>query len=210
MQPRNFDQAARTWDETPGRVNLAAQIGAGIRQAVQLRPDMTVLDFGCGTGLMSLALCDEVAWVTGADSSAGMLEVLQSKFQALGITNVDTRLLDNAAGLDFTGAYDLIVSSMTFHHVANISRILAQMYSLSAPGGYIAIADLDEEGGLFHEEPDGVYHPGFNRQALAELFQSAGYTDIKTGTVAEISKKSGDGELRSFSVFLVTACKTGA
>lgn len=208
MNKRDFNTAAHTWDEKPARLELAFQIASGIRNAIPLRPDMEVLDFGCGTGLISLDLAKDVARVTGADSSSGMLEVLQSKCQSLGVTNVTARLIDNDAGLDFTGAYNLIVSSMTFHHVPDIRRILGQMYALTAPDGYIAIADLDEDGGHFHEDPAGVHHRGFNRQAVAGLFQDAGYSGIETCTVAEVKKRAVDGVLRSFSVFLATAHKS--
>lgn len=208
MKKRDFDQAARTWDDKPGRLELAAQIAAGIRRAVELRPTMTVLDFGCGTGLITLALCSEVASVTGADSSPGMLEELQVKCREQGINNVDLRLLDHEAGLDFAGSYDLIVSSMTFHHVADVPRLLTQMYALTTPGGHIAIADLDEEGGLFHEDPAGVHHNGFSRQVLAEWLQAAGYTGVKTCTVAQPRKTGADGALRNFNVFLAAGAKT--
>lgn len=210
MHKRDFDGAARHWDEKPGRLELADNIAAGIRQAIQLRPDMSMLDFGCGTGLITLALAPSVARATGADSSAGMLEELQAKSQSLGLGNVSARLLDNESGLDFDEAYDLIVSSMTFHHVPRIPGILSQMYRLTTPGGQLAIADLDEDGGMFHEDSSGVYHQGFNRRVMAELIHAAGYRGIKTRTVAQVKKSGPDGQLRYFTVFLATASKDPA
>jgi 2-polyprenyl-3-methyl-5-hydroxy-6-metoxy-1,4-benzoquinol methylase len=51
-----FDQVAGSWDEDPGRVALARAVAEQIRQQVPLMPQMDVLDFGCGTGLLTLAV----------------------------------------------------------------------------------------------------------------------------------------------------------
>jgi SAM-dependent methyltransferase len=40
-----------------------------------LQPHMEVLDFGCGTGLLALAIADSAASVLGVDNSIGMIDV---------------------------------------------------------------------------------------------------------------------------------------
>ena len=51
-----FDRAAAQWDNNPMRVARSKTVAESIRQAVPLRTDMQVLDFGAGTGLLTLAL----------------------------------------------------------------------------------------------------------------------------------------------------------
>jgi precorrin-6B methylase 2 len=51
-----FDRLAAEWDANPGRVALTQAVVAAIRNAVPLRPDMRALDFGAGTGLVTLGL----------------------------------------------------------------------------------------------------------------------------------------------------------
>ncbi|MDD4138360.1 MAG: methyltransferase domain-containing protein, partial [Methanoregula sp.] len=72
-EKRDFDSAASTWDEDPGRVKMAHDVARAIRETVTLRPDMDVLDFGCGTGLLALNLQPHIRTITGVDSSQGML-----------------------------------------------------------------------------------------------------------------------------------------
>ena len=55
---------------------------------------MDVLDYGCGTGLLSLFLLPHVRRVVGADSSPGMLEVLRKKLTEGGIENMKVIHLD--------------------------------------------------------------------------------------------------------------------
>jgi ubiquinone/menaquinone biosynthesis C-methylase UbiE len=90
---RDFDKDAARWDEHPTRVRLGQDVASAIAHAVPLGPTMDVLDFGCGTGIVTLQLAASVASVTGVDSSQGMLEVLNAKIDRQGRKNVTTRRL---------------------------------------------------------------------------------------------------------------------
>lgn len=207
-ETRDFDKEAAGWDDHPTRVKLAQDVANAIARAVPLGPTMDVLDFGCGTGIGTLQLAPSVGSITGVDSSAGMLEVLNAKIDRQGHTNVTTRRLD--AGDDLSGAYDLIVSSMTFHHIADVDAQLTQFFrSLKAPG-WLCVADLDPEQGEFHDDNTGVFHFGFERDALRRAFVRAGFADVQEVTAAEVVKPTRSGELRTFSIFLVTGRKTAA
>ena len=54
-------------------------MATAIMSEVQLNGDMDVLDFGCGTGLVTLQLQPRVRTITGADTSHAMLDVLKAK-----------------------------------------------------------------------------------------------------------------------------------
>ena len=54
--PSYFDQAAATWDEKPTRKELMRAVVDAIVHQVHLTPQMRVLDYGCGTGLVSILL----------------------------------------------------------------------------------------------------------------------------------------------------------
>jgi len=69
------DQSAATWDNEPRRIALMKDVGEAILQQAKLTKHMDVLDYGCGTGLVSLFLLPHVHSVTGADNSPGMLDV---------------------------------------------------------------------------------------------------------------------------------------
>jgi len=207
-EARDFDKDAARWDEHPTRVQLAQDVASAIARAVPLGPTMDVLDFGCGTGIVTLQLAPSVGFVTGVDSSQGMLEVLNAKIDRQGHTNVTTRRLH--PGEDLAGAYDLIVSSMTLHHIEDIDALLTQFFrSLKAPG-WLCVADLDPEQGEFHEDNTGVFHFGFERAALRRALVGAGFVDVHDVTAAEVVKPTRQGALRTFSVFLVTGRKAAA
>lgn len=206
-EKRDFNQEAAAWDDHPDRVRLASDIVEAIKGQGILRPEMEVLDFGCGTGLVSLGLQPLVRSVTGVDSSQGMLTVLKAKVARLELTNVHTQSCDLDQGDQLAGRYDLVISSMTLHHVKEVPPLLARWYAVLAPGGWLCLADLDSEEGQFHDNPVGVFHSGFDRRALLQSLGEAGFVDGQAGTAAAIEKTGRDGVMRCFTVFLMTARK---
>jgi len=204
---RDFDAAAASWDENPGRVKVADDIAKAIRETVKPQPGWEALDFGCGTGLLTLRLRPSVHGITGVDTSRGMLDVLEAKVAQQKLANVKTLLADLEKGDTLDGQYDLVASSMTFHHVKEIGPVVATLAGVLKPGGVLAIADLDSDEGKFHESPEGVFHNGFDRCTIQKAFCSAGLTDVRNRTAVIIRKPAADGEIRAFSIFLMTGRK---
>ena len=194
----HFDRAAGAWDQEARRVALARGVAQAIQARVPLLDTMDVLDFGCGTGLVTLELAPLVGTITGADTSLGMLKVLSEKAGAAGLT-VAPRLLDGGAGQALGGPYHLIVSSMTLHHVVDVAGLFQQFAAHLLPGGRVALADLDTEDGTFHDGVPGVHHLGFPRAQIAAWLEAAGLRDVHLAT-AVVTRK-GDKE---YGVFLAS------
>lgn len=199
-QQRNFDAAALNWDEEPRRVKVAWEIAAAIQKNIPFSKEWDALDFGCGTGLVTLQLAPALRSITGIDSSSGMLDRLGAKIQMSGISNVRTELCDLGKGELPEGKYHLITSAMTLHHIEKIVPLLQTLKTLLLPGGWIALADLETEGGRFHDDPTGVFHHGFSVAELSDMLGKAGFSSISINTAAIIVK--GD---QTFPVLLATA-----
>lgn len=200
-QKRDFDAVAGKWDQEPRRVQLAQDVVDAIKREVPLAREMEALDFGCGSGLVTLGLHPFVGRITGADSSQGMLDVLQQKLQEKKVGNVSAKLLDlELQGLD--GCYDLIVSSMTMHHVQDVAALIGSLAMALKPGGWLALADLESEDGRFHDEATGVLHHGFSREYLTGEFARRGLSEIRVVAAATVEKGGGAQALRSYPVIL--------
>jgi ubiquinone/menaquinone biosynthesis C-methylase UbiE len=206
-EKRDFNQAAATWDENPGRVKLARDIADSMINNLPITRDMNAMDFGCGTGLLTVRLQSLVRSITGVDSSQGMLDILNRKITKLQMSNVKTMLVDIEKGQPLTGNYQLIVSSMTLHHIAEIKPILAQFYNVITPGGFLSIADLDSDDGQFHEDKTGVFHSGFDRNVMRQYFSEAGFDNITDATAATLTKPSLSQRIQKFTIFLITGRK---
>jgi ubiquinone/menaquinone biosynthesis C-methylase UbiE len=206
-EKRDFDKEAAAWDNNPGRVKLANDVADAIIREVQPTSAMDALDYGCGTGLVTLRLQPLVRTIVGADSSSGMLGMLESKAAKQQLTNVQTRLADFEHGGTLAGKFHLVVSSMTLHHVQDTARLFQQWYELLLSGGVLAVADLDTEDGSFHGDNTGVRHLGFDRQHLKGLLKKAGFSSVRDSTAATMVKEVAEGGSRSFPVFLLIARK---
>ncbi|MDD3268372.1 MAG: class I SAM-dependent methyltransferase [Syntrophomonadaceae bacterium] len=208
MERRDFDKDAATWDEVPGRIKMANNIANSIIDTIALNPNMKVLDFGCGTGTLALRLQPLVGSITAVDSSMGMLETLNQKIKSQNISNVTTKHLDIEQGDVLEGCYDLLVSSMTLHHVREPRLLIEQFHNIVSPHGYLCIADLDPDHGLFHgNSNEGVFHFGFDREAMRRMLKEIGFNNIEFCTAAEIVRFIPGG-IRPFTIFLVTSQKS--
>jgi len=208
LDATHFDSKARQWDDNPLFRERGLKIAEAIRKAVPLRRDMNALDYGCGTGLLSFPLKDELGAILMADSSGGMLEVVNEKIAAQGVSNMATLKLDLLADPPPGQRFDLIVTAMTLHHVPDTDHILSVFHGLLNPGGYLCIADLDQEDGSFHGPEVDVHH-GFDRADLSRRATQAGLADIQFETVFSIAKEHESGT-REYPVFLMTARRAGA
>lgn len=200
-----FDRSAAKWDSEPRRIELMKAIGKAILRDAKPNSDMDVLDYGCGTGLVGLFLLPHVRSVTGADSSAGMLEVLRTKIRQENIHGMTAIQLDLEKQPVPKERFHVIVSSMVMHHVADLERVLRAFHEMLLPGGVLCIADLDAEPCVFHsaEAAVSVHHHGFDRPTLQNQLRTTGFVDITISTAHVIQKPVDGGDIRNFSVFLM-------
>jgi len=171
-----FDKEASLWDEKPRRVELAKAVA---KYAQKDCFDKRVLDFGCGTGLVSLEL--DAKEILGVDLSCEMVKIFNKKAQILG---------KNAKAIcedvkNVNNKFDVIVSSMVFHHIENIKEMLRILSEKLNSNGKLFIADLYKEDGSFHDKGnDDVFHFGFEK----ESFESKYFKLLNFETIYSVKK----------------------
>jgi len=202
----NFDEEAKTWDENPLRVARANAVAAAMQSRLPLRPSMRAMEYGSGTGLLSFALRSSLGHITLADSSPGMLAVLAEKIAASGANHSMRPLrLDLAIHPAPEERFQLIYTLMALHHISDIDKILRDFCTLLDPGGWLCIADLDQEDGSYHG-PDFAGHAGFDRATLAAKARQAGLGNISFSTVFYMPKVVAERK-KDFPLFLMSAQK---
>jgi 2-polyprenyl-3-methyl-5-hydroxy-6-metoxy-1,4-benzoquinol methylase len=195
-----FDERARDWD-TPDRVQRADEVAAAIDAAVPIDRSIRAIEIGAGTGLLGLHFADRLQSLLLTDPSAGMLEVADETIRRGGLRNVTTRRFDLTADSPPAGPFDLLLSLLVLHHIEDTAGAFRAAWALLAPGGRLAMADLDTEDGSFHSaEAEGIHHLGFDRGELANLAREAGFVDVAFSTATTIEE---DG--RRYPLFLLTA-----
>ena len=196
-----FKDKAEDWDDRPIPAQISEGVYKALCDAVQLSSDKTVMDFGAGTGLICMRIAPLVKQVIAVDVSQAMLEKLAQK--AAAHNNVEV-LCQNLLEAPLERQVDVVVSAMAMHHVEDTRALMQTLHRQLAPGGSLAMADLDAEDGSFHPPNiEGVYHHGFGREALASLMQEVGFRTPEFRTACVVHK---DG--KQYPIFLATASKT--
>lgn len=202
----NFDERAKDWDADLMKVERARMAADAVRKTVPLSNNMNALEYGCGTGLLSFALQEDLGQITLADTSQGMLDVLSEKIAASGVTNMRSVWLDLSIDPLPAEKYHITYSLMALHHIHDAKGILKKFYDVLEPNGYLLIADLDKEEGSFHTDGTTDVHKGFGRRELQNWVEEIGFGNVQFSTVYEI-KKVVDGKEKAFPVFLMVSQK---
>lgn len=179
---------------------LSSAVGSSILEHISLNPQMNVMDFGAGTGLISSHVAPLVNKIVAVDISEAMLDKLITKPELQGkVEAVCQNILDKP----LTKQFDLIMSAMAMHHVEDSNKLIQTFSQHLISGAVLALADLDKEDGSFHPaDVEGVFHSGFERDQLKLLLESHGFEDIHFFTAHTVVKDD-----KEYPIFLVIATK---
>lgn len=205
---KHFDQQAKEWDNDPKKTERAMIIAKEMADFIQPNNTMNAFEFGCGTGLLSYQLKDSFKTITLADTSEGMIKVLQEKIDDENIDNFKPLLVDllKENAVINKSKFDVIYTLMSLHHILEIDKILAIFNAMLKTGGYLCIADLVQEDGSFHTNVPGFDgHNGFDREKLSAVLSNHGFKVAYNEIPLEIEKEF-DNKVRKYPVFLMI-CK---
>src|SRR5690625_2710559 len=140
MEDNVFEQMAKRYD-TEERMALAKVIVKEVRPELRNSKSKSLIDYGSGTGLISLELSDLVDSVLLVDSSKQMLDVVKGKISRKEITN--SKVLHS----DFTQETsklkaDIIFMSLVLLHIPDTKNILQQLFNTLNNDGKLIIIDL--------------------------------------------------------------------
>ena len=207
----DFDGAAATWDDDEARARRTRDVADAMRRRLASRSWCRALDFGAGTGALSLLLADLFDEVVLVDTSLGMLEVARGKIRALDAgqhARLVTRQMDLTAGDVLLEPFDVVYSLMALHHVADVSALLDTLRNLANPGARLLIADLAAEDGSYHADDSNFGgHHGFDEHVLRSELAASGWLPLSHSTV-HVVHRAVDGLDRAYPVFLAEAERT--
>jgi len=134
-QAQSFDRLAADYGKL-GELGGNAGVDSWLKTALPQAGDRA-LDLGCGAGRHTVLLAERFAHVDAIDLSAPMIELATARRSR---PNIAYRQCDLH---DFAGQarYDLVVSVLTLHHVADLHVALSQIKTLLAPGGRAVVVD---------------------------------------------------------------------
>lgn len=117
---------------------------------LQLEDRESVLDIGCGTGTLTLAMHSRApsASIVGIDADEAALAIARAKVAAPAATRFSQGLAQHLPFQD--QEFDAVISSLFFHHLVSDDKrkVLAEARRVLRPSGRLAIADWGAPTGL--------------------------------------------------------------
>ena len=165
----HFNHKAESFD-SPKNIFIADLICKEVEKQIVDFSDKRILDFGGGTGFVTLPLAAQSKSVTLVDISDKMLEQARLKVEKQAIDNVyllQQDLLTNP----LNQLFDIIVVIRVRHHMPNVEKTLAMFRNHLVEDGQLFIADFVKTD---------VNHHGFHLADLEGKLSQSGFSSVKS------------------------------
>jgi predicted TPR repeat methyltransferase len=126
-----------------------------------------VIDLGCGTGLVGLALAATGAEITGVDLSQRMLEIAARR----GVyAKLEQGELIDVLARTAAGSAQAVLAADVFIYIGDLAPVFAAVARVLAPGGLFALSAEGIDEGTYHLQPSGRYShaPAYLRALAAQ------------------------------------------
>ncbi|MCM3757664.1 class I SAM-dependent methyltransferase [Sporosarcina aquimarina] len=176
MDTNVFEEMAKKYD-TEERKELAKIIVQEIKKELQNSETKSLIDYGSGTGLISLELSQVVDSILLIDSSKQMLEIAEGKISQKGIPNATVLYSDFTKETPELNA-DIVVVSLVLLHIPDTKKILTELFSILNKDGKLIIVDFDKNEQIDHPK----VHNGFSHEELKNILKEVGFKTAEIRT----------------------------
>lgn len=204
-------QSAKFWDRTAVRYSQRPVADeAAYQKKLQVtrdyfRPDMAVLEFGCGTGSTAIVHAPFVKHIQAIDISAKMIEIARTKADA---QNVDSVTFDVSGIEDFSApdqSFDAVLGLNVLHLLADRDAAIAKVRKLLKPGGVFVTSTVCLGNNMKFFKIVAPIGKLLGLMPLVKVFTTTELTDSLTNGGFEIDYEWQPGKDKSMfeSVFIV-------
>lgn len=203
----NFDEKAKDWDKDPLKVDRAKVFAGEILKITGGTRPLSALEYGSGTGLVSFQLKNVFRSIILADTSKGMMEVLEEKAKRENLSSFIPMLIKDSPDLLSLPRVDVVYTLLTLHHVKDLDAAFSVFGKIIKKGGYLFIGDLVTEDGSFHyRDPDFDGHKGFSTEDLKKRLATEGF-DCVTDKIFYTIEREYNGAIRKYPLFILVLKK---
>ena len=186
---RFWNHRALSYDDMVGPMYEDAYDKTAALSLKYLRPTDHVLEFACGTGIVTLAVAPHVSHVRAIDISGEMVDRARAKMARCGLTNVEVTQTDLFDPSLLPGSFDVVTAFNVLLYVDNFDAVMARIRELLKPGG-VFLSATDCLGGNFSKAAIQKFwrsHTGkmpyvgfFTQKSLIQKIARCGFEVLET------------------------------
>lgn len=121
--------------------NFVAEYGKGLLEFVSPNAKQSILDLGCGTGILTAQLADFCDRIVGVDGSQNMIDKAKKEF-----SDIEFKVCD-ALSLPFEKEFDVVFSNAVFHWISDHDALLKNIYKVLKPQG-VLVCEFGASGNI--------------------------------------------------------------
>ena len=192
-------------DKYTNNFQFVHQYGSQVLELLAVRESMTVLDLGCGNGVLTKELADKNLKVIGMDASVDLIEKAKGSYPELNF------MLGDATSFSLDEKVDAVFSNAVFHWIQeNRQKAMAEhVYAALKVGGqfvfemgghgnnqkiHSALEKAFVKRGLAYKMP--FYFPGIADYAI--LLEQVGFKVIYANLFDRFTKLKGESGLEDW------------
>lgn len=106
-----------------------------VKSEQYLNADQTVLDIGCGSGIITIALAKSVKRIYATDTAEKMIEIARNKAAEAKFENIEFFVADLFDSRWENGSFDVVMAYNVLGYVKNTDAFLKKISQLMKPNG---------------------------------------------------------------------------
>ena len=136
-----MNQSVKFWDKIADKYSKQPIVDeTSYQKKLQItqeyfKPEMEVLEFGCGTGSTAIIHAPYVKHIKAIDFSSEMIEIAKGKIEEGDINNITFEQLTIEELEVEESSYDAVLGLNILHLLENKEQIIAKVYKILKPGG---------------------------------------------------------------------------
>lgn len=141
-----FERMANRWWDPQGDFKPLHQMNPVRANYIDLKAkvaEKTLLDIGCGGGLLTEAMAQRGAVVTGIDMGEAPLEVARLHAESSGLTIDYRRITAEQMAAESPAHFDVVTCLEMLEHVPDPAQVIRACFTLVKPGGHVFFSTLN-------------------------------------------------------------------